>query len=1357
MDNVPSGAATTTPIVAIGASAGGLRQISTLLGGIPAGTGAAFVVLQHLSSRHTSQLPSLLGRATALPVVTIEDRMTVTPDHVYVMPEGCALGIEGAQLRLLPKNQEPAPTVIDGFLRALAQEQGSRAVGVILSGSGQDGALGLKAIKLHGGLALAQDPETAEFGHMPRAAMELASPDYVLETRALIEPLCNHLRHNIKMPPLPPGATGTDNHRPRPGDTGPPDIEIGDRILHQALDLLRRNENRRDFFPYKPNMLKRRIRRRMGLLGARDPQAYLARLEKDASERANLTQDFLISVTDFFRDTAAYDALRCDGLSALLKDRDAADTIRAWVPGCATGEEAYSIAFALDEAIRETGREYNFIVFASDIDTRALAQARAGVYPESISADLTQRQLRTYFDKIDDHYRVKRGLREMVVFAAQNMIEDPPYSRLDLISCRNLLMYLAPETQQRVIATFHFALKPNGLLFLGSSETVAGQVDLFEPLDAASRLFKRATTQYASRADLPFAPGAGPGRSGDEPRTPRQSTAPHDDAQELARSILLREFVPACVLINRKLDILCSYGPTRDFLTLPFGPSSLSLMDMVREEYRSHLRAIIHRAFRDDSQCDVTAVPHDDDDYAVRITARPLHRPASARGLLFVTFERLKTAARTKPGATSDHEQQQLADELEATRNELNTTIQALEASNEDLKGSNEEILSMNEELQSTNEELETSKEELQSVNEELTTVNTELENKVAELETAHNDLENLFAGTNVATLFLDKALCIKRFTPAIKGLLSLITSDIGRPLSDISLKFDDPALAADAENVMRELSQREREVQTRHGEWFLRRIVPYRTQDNAINGVVITFADITEIKQASLASAESEQRLDLAMGAINGGMWDMALDPMTQDAQPDHIYISDRLKHLLGFEPEQFPNSLQAWEERVIAPDRERFSAIDRRVARGDGGLHYRIRHRDGNIRWFASNGTVIRDDENRPVRWIGIERDITEQKLAHLYVVQAQARLESLADSIPQMVAYADASETFHFANQAFSALFGHTPQDITGHKLEQIFGPATYAELRPCLAAAMAGREATSHVTHTDTAGRVHGFTVSLIPQFSHDRVSDDTAPELCLLLRENEADGRRAFDHIDRQASLVYMQRLATLGELTTTLVHDIKQPLNSINNYAGAIKRMLHAGRPIDQVTPTLGKIAEQVQHASEIVTVTRDFVGDRETSNSDLNTLIHQALALVESLVRKNHIDTHLDLYSPLPAIQCTPIQIEQVIINLIVNAVDAMESVDRGRRNLTIRTRLVDDEVEFGLTDSGEGIPRQKLGRIFDSFYTSKLEGTGLGLSLARSIVEGHGGRIWAESTLDHGATFFVRLPTCAVEGKLG
>jgi len=934
-----------------------------------------------------------------------------------------------------------------------------------------------------------------------------------------------------------------------------------------------------------------------------------------------------------------------------------------------------------------------------------------------------------------------------VVFASQNLIEDPPYSRLDLISCRNLLMYLQTETQKRVIATFHFALKMRGIVFLGSSETLSGQVDLFKPLDKSSRLFMRIGAQHALRSETPFAAQGRP-RGHDAHQHSTTQNPRHDPPEQIARDILLREFVPASVLINRKLEILCSYGPTRDFLTLPFGASSLSLVDMVREEYRSHTRAITHRAFRDDTISEATAAPHDDGDHVVRISARPLHRPESARGLAFVTFERARKATRTEITQADTENERQLADELEATRSELNTTIQALEASNEDLKASNKEVLSMNEELQSTNEELETSKEELQSLNEELTTVNTELESKVGELETAHNDLQNLFAGTNVATLFLDKALCIKRFTPAIKDLLSLIASDIGRPLSDISLKFEDPQLEFDAERAMTELVQCDKEVRTAE-RWYQRRILPYRTQSDTIDGVVITFADITILKQASLDSAESEQRLDLAMGAISGGIWDMHLAPDSDGAQPDRVYLSARLKELLGFANDQFPDSMQAWEERVVESDRDAFRNISQRRAAGASGLHYRIRHRDGSIRWFASYGTLIEDSEQQRARWIGIDRDITEQKLIDVHADQARAQLQLLADAVSEMVGYIDTSETFQFVNRAFTSGFGYAAGDVAGHGLAQVFSDTAYAELRPCLEAAMAGRSANCDVEQPLAKDTKRKLTVNHVPQ-----IVDGQTIGVYLLVTENETNGRRASDHLDKQSSLVYLQRLATIGEMTSSLAHDIKQPLTAINTYAGAAKRMVHAGREADDIASTLDKIADQVQHASNMVSLARDFVVERDADNSevDINTLVQRAVSLTEGLAGQHNIEIHLDLHTPLPAMQCLSIQIEQVIINLMINAMDALETVDRAGRSLSLRTRPIDDHaVELSVTDTGEGIPAEKIGRIFETFYTSKLEGSGLGLSLSKSIIESHGGTIWAESKLDEGATFFVRLPAGA------
>lgn len=1329
------------PVVAIGASAGGLKQIAALLGALPEQTGAAFVVLQHLSSERVSQLPELLARSTSLPVVTIEHGMTLAADRVHVLPENSALGIDGDRLQLLPKNEDPSPTVIDRFLRALADARGASAVGIILSGSGHDGALGLKAIKQAGGLTLVQDPDEAEHDSMPRCATQSAAPDYVRPTLELIEPLCNHLLRNLAAPK-------SDNR----SDAGTTD-EVDEEALENALRILRSEGAGYSFSAYKPNMLKRRIQRRMGLTGARAADDYLRRLEENAQERRDLAQDFLISVTDFFRDPDAYGALREKALPQILEDREPNDTIRVWVPACATGEEAYSIAILLDEAIVKSGRDCGFTVFASDIDRRALEVARIGTYPESIAADVSQTHLRSYFDKIDSSYRVKRGLRERVVFASQNVIEDPPYSRLDLISCRNLLMYLDMGTQKQVIATFHFALKRRGLLFLGSSETVSGQVDLFEPLDKPARLFQRIGSQGAARVDLPFAPRT---YRTHETGYPEHRSSAHTQAQareQIARDILLREFVPAAVLVNRKLEILCSYGPASDFLSLPLGASSLSMLEMVNEEYRSHLHAITHRAFRDNTSCHVTAVPRDGDKHTVRISARPLRQPEAARGLVFVTFERQHQAMPAEPLTPESNTEQRLADELEATRNELNATIQALEASNEDLKGSNEEILSMNEELQSTNEELETSKEELQSVNEELTTVNTELEHKVGELETAHNDLQNLFSGTNVATLFLDKALCIKRFTPAIKDLLSLINSDIGRPLRDISLKFEDHDLETEADRVMSDLVQSDKEVRANDGSWYLRRILPYRTQENRIDGVVITFADISEIKQAAMRSAESETRLDLAMGAINGGMWDMRLTGNSDSTRADRVYLSPRLKQLLGFEADQFPDSIDAWAERVVAADRDAFRDMQKRRDSGSAGLQYRVHHRDGSVRWFASYGMLVTDPEDDNERWIGIDRDITAQKLTDVETRKAQARLQLLADAVPEMVGYIDRDLTFQFVNQAFNRGFDYSSGEVAGRTVAQIFSETAYAQIEPCLEAALSGHSGNCHIEHQDAQFRLlRKFAVNHVPH-----VVGDQTVGLYILITEIEAEGRRAGDRIDNQTGFVYLQRIATVGEMTSTLAHDLKQPLSAINSYAGALKRMIHNGSDAEETTPILGKIADQVEHASDMVNLTRDFVGKRDRSDGpiDLNTLVHQAVALTEGLARKHQVDIHLDLHTPLPAVQGTAIQIEQVIINLMINGIDAMARLsDDRKRNLTLRTRHRGEKtLEISVIDTGEGIPDEKLARIFDAFYTSKLEGTGLGLSLSKSIVEAHGGTMRVESERGVGASFFVRLPVPAQE----
>ncbi|GAB3685687.1 CheR family methyltransferase [Salinisphaera aquimarina] len=1318
------------PVVIVGASAGGLKQLQTLFRALSPDTGAAFVVLLHLAPKQRSHLDEILGNATKLDVVAIEDGMTLEADRVHVIPSGQRLTLDGDTLRLYSDERHSAMTgLIDEFLQNVAREKGTSAVGIILSGSGSDGALGLKAIKAMGGLTMVQEPINALHDGMPRTAIEAALPDYVLDTVELVAPLENHLRLNF-------GADSADD------DAG----AVADDALDQVLAVLQSRERNHNFAHYKPAMLKRRIRRRMGMNGIRRLPQYLELLNADSAECERLGQDFLISVTEFFRDPATYETLKKTVIEPLLDEHKTNDPLRIWIPGCATGEEAYSVAICVAEAIAAIGTNHQFTVFASDIDRRALEFARAGVYPEAIATVVSEQRLRTFFDRMDHHYQIKPSLRERVVFAIQNVTEDPPYSSLDLVSCRNLLMYMQPSMQRRVLGSFHFALKNDGFLLLGNAETVGGQVDLFETVVKEQRLFRRIGPKQRNRLDSAF-PTRSPRRGSLEPR-PAQHPPPDDDVEGIARDVLLQDHVPAAVLINRKLEILCGYGPTGDYLSLPFGQSSLALMEMVHSAYRSAVRAATHRAFRDDRMVKVNAALKTDDAGSLTITARPLHRPDCAHGLMLVIFEPVVAHVPALDRSTGENTlERQLSDELDATRHDLNSTIQALEASNEDLKSSNEEILSMNEELQSSNEELETSKEELQSVNEELTTVNGELENKLEELETAHNDLHNLFSGTQMATLFLDRSLCIKRFTPTVKALLSVIDSDVGRPLSDITFKFDDAELLDDADRVLEELSIREREIEATDGSWYLRRVLPYRTRVNSIEGVVITFTDINALKQAAQATQDSEQRLDLALGTINGGIWDMTVDPHSATAT-DHVYISARLKGLLGFDDKQLPNSLASWHERIAAEDRVLFQQVRTLKIGEQPVIEYRARHRNGGIRWFSSQSRVISDGEGRPVRWIGIDYDITEAKQIELRSRRARAQLQLLADALPQMLVYVDSEHEIRFSNRMFNDWFKLDAENVVGRNLSDFIGPQAAASQEHATRSALSGNLVSGNLVLDHPAGDTRTIDISYVPH----AVDGNVLGYYALMVDVTHA-ARRDTDRMARQSGLVMLQRMATIGEMSSTLAHDMRQPLSAINNFAGALMRMLHADKPTDQIVPVLRKIADQVSRANNIVDVTRTFVGrsDEGAADTDLNTLVHSALSLTEGMARERNIDRRLNLHTPLPRTHCHSVQLEQVIVNLLINGYEAMDAVPRDARIMTIGTAISGDDgrVRISVTDSGDGIPADKIGRIFDTFYTSKLEGMGLGLALGRSIAENHGGSLWAESSDGNGATFFLELPT--------
>ncbi|MGD8569095.1 MAG: chemotaxis protein CheB [Gammaproteobacteria bacterium] len=825
-------------IVGIGASAGGLDAFKNFLIAMPVDSGLAFVLVQHLDPNHESMMVELLARHTQMPVLQVEDHMKVERNHVYMIPPNKSLTVKDGILHLSkPVERRGMRMPIDYFFRSLAEDQQEKAICIIFSGTGTDGTLGLKTVKEYGGMAMVQEPNTAGYDGMPRSAIATDMVDFVLPVEQMPEDLIRYVSHSYL----------NDAGKEEPRVATEPDQ------LNRILAALRTRANY-DFRAYKKNTLIRRVKRRMGLNNIEDMGDYLHFMRDKPEELKLLAKDMLITVTSFFRDPEAMQTLKEKVLPKLVEkiESDNAEPLRIWIPACATGEEAYSIAIMLMEIFDERRTVPRIQVFATDVDSDALEYARTGIYPESIAADVSQERLNKYFIKDGPAYQVNKTLRESVVFAVQNIITDPPFSKLDLISCRNLLIYIEPAIQKKIIPLFHFALKPSGFLLLGPSETIGREFGLFEPVSKSMRIYRRIGASQRVNVDFPLVfPDEGIRSVGTAIRKPER----HPDPGELARETLLENFAPAAVLINRKYEILYFYGPTSDYLELPTGEPVHDLMMMVRQGLRTKLRGAVHRAVAENVAISVhaTRFRRAQGEVSVVITVTPVQ--SATDSLLLVTFrdESQHEIKTIEPGTEEAGEStlvQQLEYELHVTREDLQSTIEEMETSNEELKAANEEVMSMNEELQSTNEELETSKEELQSLNEELNTVNNQLQDKVTELEETNNDLDNLLTSTDIATIFLDRNLCIKRFTPSSSKLLSLIPTDIGRPLSDISYKVNDEKLIEEADSVLARFIPVEREVCDDDGNWYLRRIVPYRTEDHKIEGVVLTFADISRVKK---------------------------------------------------------------------------------------------------------------------------------------------------------------------------------------------------------------------------------------------------------------------------------------------------------------------------------------------------------------------------------------------------------------------------------------------------------------------------------------------------------------------------
>ncbi len=953
------------PVVGIGASAGGLAAFEAFFSGMPADTdsGMAFVLVQHLAPDHKSMLADLVKRYTRMQVFEVEDGMAVQPDCAYIIPPNRDMAFLDGTLQLLePAAPRGLRLPIDFFFRSLAQDQHERAICIVLSGTGSDGTLGLRAVKGEGGMVMAQNPESTEHDGMPRSAIATGLVDFVLPPAEMPAQLIAYVTHAFGKPPRPASPT-------------PPKTETA---LKKIFVLLRAQTGH-DFSQYKQNTVHRRVERRMAVHQIAQLGDYIRYLQQNPAEVEALFRDLLIGVTSFFRDREAFAALQEQVIPRLFVGKASGAAIRVWVPGCSTGEEAYSLAMLLQEQMEASKQSFQLQVFATDLDRQAIEQARAGVYPASIAADVSPERLTRFFSQEPDSgtYRIQKALRDILVFSEQDVIKDPPFSKLDLISCRNLLIYMGGDLQKKLIPLFHYALNPGGVLFLGTSETVGEFADLFATLDRKAKLYQR-------KADVAGAHRSTIGKyrppvlevGGDVRRHERLPGENKHQLRELTERVLLQQYAPVGALVDPSGGILYLHGRTGLYLEPAPGEASMNILKMARDGLRRDLTTSLHRSvashqpvrqlgLRVKTNGDFTRV-----DLAIQPVAAGSTASTDPTPLFLVTFTEaaeqtpeISAAPETTQDAgevTSDSDTRvaALKKELRAKEEFLQTTNEELETTNEELKSSNEEMQSINEELQSANEELETSKEELQSVNEELTTVNAELQAKLADLSRANNDMNNLLAGTGIGTVFVDHQLRIQRFTPAVTQVINLILTDVGRPVGHIVSNLADyDRLVEDVRTVLETLVPIEVEVQTNSGAWYLLRIRPYRTQENVIEGAVITFTEITEMKAAQAVLRESE-----ALRYMAAVVRDANAAVLVQDLQGRILVWNPGAQRVYGWSEDE----ALAMNVRDLVPEDQREESLTmiKQLARAEVLEPYRLQRiaKDGqNVEvWLTATALV-------------------------------------------------------------------------------------------------------------------------------------------------------------------------------------------------------------------------------------------------------------------------------------------------------------------------------------------------------------------------------------------------------------
>ncbi|GGA80554.1 hypothetical protein GCM10011507_34720 [Edaphobacter acidisoli] len=1021
------------PIVAVGASAGGLEAYKDFFHALPVDTRMAFVLVQHLDPTHHSLLPEILSKATRMPIEEVKAGTRIKPDHVYVIPPDSFMALTARGFKLTPREKGPVQHLsVNFFMRSLAEERKSGAIGIILSGTGNDGTLGLESIKAEGGITFAQDPDTAKYGGMPRSAIDSGCVDFVLSAPEIASELLRIRRHPYVHQNE---AAAEENAHELEDSAARPSHEDDFLIIFEQL----RKTSGVDFRQYKPNTIHRRALRRSVILKLDSLGEYAKYMKAHPEEGQKLYDDVLIPVTSFFRDFEAFEALKTQVYPAILKDKGNKGTIRMWAPGCSTGEETYSLAITLLEFLGDKASSFQVQIFGTDLNEKGIQRARAGVYRESVAEEISPERLQRFFVKTEDGYRVNKAVRDICIFARQNLATDPPFSQMNLVACRNLLIYIQPVLQKKIIPILHYALKPSGFLVLGGSESVAAYPDLFSTVDKKHKIYSKKTV--SSRLHYDFAQNYFPTQIslaavGKTAKVQDASTSEFDVQAEADR-LVLKNHSPVGVVINGELDVVQFRGRTSPYLEPAPGKPSLNILKLARNGLAIELRTLISAAKKRGTPVRKDGVPFEGDGQRriLNLSISPLKEKEPQDRLFFlVLFDDVSSyvppvddasRGKMKGNFRERDESRQLKQRLIEVQDALRSSIESEDSLREEFQSANEEILSANEELQSTNEELETSKEELQSANEELNTLNAELRHKNNDLHELTNDISNLLNSTRLPVVMLDRGLRIRRVTPMADRLLKVVPSDIGRPIADIRLNIDAPELESMIGRVLETLQPSESEIRDAEGRWNLLNILPYRTQDNKIDGVVLALQDINAIK---VANEKLTKAADFFHGVIN-----TVVEPL--------LVLTGELKVVMANEPflAMFKVSPEETLNKFLyglgngqwdIPDlRKLLEEIlpERRVVQG-----FTVEHDFETIgsRIMLLNARTLAPSSNAdPMILLAIE-DITERRRADVALQETEQRFRTLFNSAPMGVLVCDEQGVIRNYNHLAVQLWGREP---------------------------------------------------------------------------------------------------------------------------------------------------------------------------------------------------------------------------------------------------------------------------------------------------------------------------------------